>query len=56
MDVTLEGARTVMRNVRKNDWKMNIEERKVEEKLTGIIGAHFDVIYYIFPHFLGIFV
>lgn len=26
---------TVMRNVRKNDWKMNIEERKEEEKIKA---------------------
>lgn len=28
-------ATTVMRNVRKNDWKMNIEERKEEEKIKA---------------------
>ena len=28
-------ATTVMRNVRKNEWKMNIEERKQEEKIKA---------------------
>ena len=32
MDIS---ATTVMRNVRKNEWKMNIEERKEEEKIKA---------------------